>query len=57
MKNGLPVITDKTSGYITAEVLGKYEMETHFVILARVVDAEVLGDYTPMTYKYYHDVI
>ena len=23
MKNGLPVITDKTSGYITAEVLGK----------------------------------
>lgn len=57
MKNGLPVITDKTSGYITTEVLGKYEMETHFVILARVVDAEVLGDYTPMTYKYYHDVI
>lgn len=57
MKNNLPVITDKTCGYITAEVLGKYEMETHFVILARVTDAEVLGDCTPMTYKYYHDVI
>lgn len=57
IKDGLPVVMDKTSGYITAEVLGKYEMETHFVILARVLDAEVLGDYAPMTYKYYHDVI
>ena len=27
MKNGLPVITDKTSGYITAEVLGMANMK------------------------------
>lgn len=57
MKQGLPVVTDKTSGYITAEVLGSYEMETHFVILARVTDADVLSENTPMTYKYYHEVI
>lgn len=33
------------------------EMETHFVILARVKDAVVTSNYTPMTYKYYHEVI
>lgn len=57
MRGELPVITDKTSAYITAEVLGSYEMETHFVILARVLDADVLGEAQPMTYKYYHEVI
>lgn len=57
MRDGLPVITDKTSAYITAEVLGSYEMETHFVILARVLEADVLSETQPMTYKYYHEVI
>ncbi len=57
MINELPVVTDATSGYITAEVLGSYEMETHFVILARVTDADVISENIPMTYKYYHEVI
>lgn len=57
MKDGLPIVTEKTCGYITAEVLGSYEMETHFVILARVLDADVLSECEPMTYKYYHEVI
>lgn len=57
MRDGLPIITDKTSAYITAEVLGSYEMETHFVILARVLEADVLSEVQPMTYKYYHEVI
>lgn len=57
MRGGLPVITDNASAFITAEVLGSYEMETHFVILARVLDADVFSDAQPMTYKYYHEVI
>ena len=57
MRDDLPIITDKTSAYITAEVLGSYEMETHFVILARVLEADVLSEAQPMTYKYYHEVI
>lgn len=57
LRDGLPVITDNCCGYITAEVLGSYEMETHFVILARVLDAQILSDAQPMTYKYYHEVI
>ena len=55
MRDGLPIITDKASAYITAEVLGSYEMETHFVILARVLAADVLSEAQPMTYKYYHE--
>ena len=39
---------------LTAEVITMTEMETHYVILARVQDAKVTSDYNPMTYKYYH---
>lgn len=57
LRDGVPVIKDGVCGYMTAEVLGSYEMETHFVIIARVAESEVLSDAVPMTYKYYHDVI
>lgn len=57
MRDNLPVITDKTCGFLSCEVVTAVEMETHFVIIARVLDSVVLGNYVPMTYKYYHDVI
>ena len=57
MEDGLPVVTDNTSGYIIADVIKMVEMETHYVILARVTDTKALSEYTPMTYKYYHEVI
>ncbi len=55
--NELPVVNENTVAQITAKVLTMIEMETHYVILARVEDAKVVSDYTPMTYKYYHEVI
>lgn len=55
--DGLPVVNENSCAHITAEVVSMTEMETHFVILARVKDATVTSDYTPMTYKYYHEVI
>lgn len=53
----LPVINEDCVAQITAEVIAMHEMETHYVILARVEDARVTSDYDPMTYKYYHEVI
>ena len=55
--DGLPVVKENSCAHITAEVVSMTEMETHFVILARVKDAVVTSNYTPMTYKYYHEVI
>ncbi len=55
--DGLPVVNEHTAGQITADVIMMQEMETHYVILARVKDAKCLSDYDPMTYKYYHEVV
>ena len=55
--DGLPVVNENSVAQITAEVIEMCEMETHFVILARVLDAKSKSDYDPMTYKYYHEVI
>lgn len=55
--DGLPVVDESCCAQITAKVISMTEMETHYVILARVEDAKVTSDYTPMTYKYYHEVI
>jgi flavin reductase (DIM6/NTAB) family NADH-FMN oxidoreductase RutF/rubredoxin len=55
--DGLPVVKDNCAGHIVAEVVSMTEMETHYIILARVKDAVACSNYTPMTYKYYHEVI
>lgn len=55
--DGMPVVKDKVSGYIVAEVVTMQETSTHMVILARVTNTMNGVDIAPMTYKYYHDVI
>lgn len=55
--DGLPVVKDNCAGHLIAEVLSMTDMETHVIILARVKDAQPCTTCTPMTYKYYHDVI
>ena len=57
MMDGLPIVKANAAGYMLADVLTMYEVDTHYVILARVKDAQAGEDLTPMTYKYYHDVI
>lgn len=53
----LPVVLENAAGYVTASVLAVHEMETHAVILARIEQTKNGADYTPMTYKYYHEVM
>ena len=55
--DGLPIVRENAAAYFTASVLAMHAMETHVVILARVANAKQGADYTPMTYKYYHEVI
>lgn len=56
MYDGLPVVLEDTVAHMTADVLTMTEMETHYVILARVREARKYSDNAPMTYSYYHKV-
>ena len=55
--DGMPVVKENSCGYIVADVVGMQETETHMVILARVANTMKGVDLSPMTYKYYHEVI
>lgn len=57
MESGLPVLRDKTAGYLICSVLDTYDTGSHTVFFARVEDA-VTGENLPvMTYEYYHKVV
>lgn len=54
---GMPIVTSQAVEWILAEVIAMHEVETHCIILGRVKAAEAGEGITPMTYKYYHEVI
>ncbi len=54
---GMPIVKENAAGWILLDVIAMYEVDTHYIIVAKVTDAKAGADYTPMTYKYYHDVI
>ncbi len=53
----LPVIVENISGYLICEVVSFTDIGTHSLIVAKVVDADFVGEHKPMTYDYYHKVI
>ena len=55
--DGAVVLDQGLSGYLICEVVSVTDMETHNVVIARVVGAEAAKGGTPMTYKYYHEVV
>ena len=56
VKGYLPVLPQAMS-YITCKVINTMETETHTIFLGEVTDAGNLNSDTPMTYKYYHEVV
>lgn len=56
VKDGVPVLNDSI-GYLTLKVINTMETPTHTVFLGEVIDGDILNQGTPMTYKYYHEVI
>lgn len=55
--NNIPIIKEKTCGYLICKVINIIDSETHNIVLARVLDAKKEEDLIPMTYSYYHKVI
>ncbi len=53
---GLPYLPDHVLAWIEAEVIQDIDAGTHTVFIARITGAEVLGQGSPMTYAYYHQV-
>lgn len=55
-KGYFPVVND-AAAYMVCEVIDTMDAGTHTVFLGKVVDADTLKKDTPMTYRYYHEVI
>lgn len=54
--NNTKVLKD-TIGYLVCEVINIVDAGTHDIFVAKVIDTKKNNDNTPMTYKYYHEVI
>lgn len=55
--SNIPIITNNICGYIICEVINIIDVETHNIIISRVIDSKKVTYDTPMTYKYYHTVL
>lgn len=53
VKNYMPVLTD-ACGYLTCDVVDRFETETHTIFLGKVTGGDILKDTEAMTYAYYH---
>ena len=53
-KNGAPIISDKTVGYVECDVINTMDCGTHTVFIGKITDAEMINsELEPMTYDYY----
>ena len=53
---GLPVLMD-SCGNIVCKVINTMETSTHTVFLGEIISMDNYKEDTPMTYKYYHEVL
>ncbi len=52
----MPVIK-QSCGYFVCKITDRLETPTHTVFLGEVISCDILYNVTPMTYKYYHEVV
>lgn len=55
--DGTKVLKENTLGYLVCDVIDVIDADTHDIFVGRVIDTKKENDFTPMTYKYYHEVI
>ena len=55
INNNIPIIKEKTCGYIIAETINIVDCGTHDVIIAKVLNTNKTFNLEPMTYKYYQE--
>ncbi len=53
-KTGAPIVIDSSVAWFDCVVLNSMDVGTHYLIIAEVVDGDVLSDEDPLTYAYYH---
>lgn len=53
-KQNLPYLTEHTNAYFDCKVINSFDLGSHIMFLAEVVDADVLSNEKSMTYAYYH---
>lgn len=56
-KQELPYLTEHTTAYLDCKVINSYDLGTHMMFLASVVDADVISNEKAMTYSYYHEAV
>jgi len=54
---GVPIVTENAVSYLEMKVVGTMDAGSHTLFLGELVDCQVLKEGTPLTYKYYHEVI
>ena len=52
--NGVYYLAKDANSYLSAAVISEYDLGSHMLFIAEVVDGEVLSDAEPCTYAYYH---
>lgn len=55
--NNMPVLTKYSVGWMHCKAENIVDTGTHALIIAEVIDSEVLSSGTPMTYEYYQRVV
>ena len=55
INNNIPIIKEKTCGYIIADTINIVDCDTHDVIIAKVLNTNKTFNLEPMTYKYYQE--
>ena len=55
-EDGLPILKD-TCGNMICKVVNTIETDTHTIFIANVTNMLNYNEKTPMTYKYYHEVL
>ena len=53
----LPYLTEHTTAYFDCKIIQSYDLGTHMLFIALVVDADVISSEKAMTYSYYHEFV
>lgn len=53
----LPYLTEHTTAYFDCKIVQSYDLGTHMLFIALVVDADVISSEKAMTYSYYHEFV
>lgn len=53
-KTGAPIVIDSSVAWFDCKVLESVDVGSHILIIAEVLDGDVLSNAEPLTYDYYH---